>query len=169
MSRVKGRTIALALLALFGMFVLIVIVAHAAGVRINTTGSFPRGIYIVKHGPIKRGDLVEFYPPDTEVFRMAVDRGYIHKDWLWGNMPLLKRVVAIAGDSATINSRGVTVNGTYLPNSRQATKDDYARPLPNITVKNYRLQAGEILLMSEYSPWSFDGRYCGIQRVDHLR
>ena len=169
MSCSKYRNLALWLLTLFGLFILMVAVSHAAGVRINTTGSFPRGIYLVKHGQVKRGDLVAFYPPDTEVFRMAAERGYIHKDWLLGNTPLLKRVVAIVGDSVTINSRGVTVNSVYLPNSKQVTKDDHARPLPNITVKNYRLQTGEILLMSEYSQWSFDSRYCGIQRVERLR
>ena len=33
--------------------------------------------------------------------------------------------------------------------------------MPVLRLKGYRLSAGEVLLMTDYSPISFDGRYFG--------
>jgi type IV secretory pathway protease TraF len=33
--------------------------------------------------------------------------------------------------------------------------------LPQVALSDYPLQPGEALLMSDYSAWSFDGRYFG--------
>ena len=61
----------------------------------------------------------------------------------------------------TIDDAGVTVNGRRLKNSRPMTVDAAGRPMPQSRLQDYRLQPSEVLLMSDYSPISFDGRYFG--------
>lgn len=162
------RKITLALLGLFMLFVVSIMVAYAAGVRINLTASFPQGLYFLENKPAKRGDLVEFATPDTEVFRQAVERDYISESFLFGRTHLLKRLVAVEGDVVTIDAKGVTVNGKLLSNSKPQTADELGRPLPRVELTSYQLQVNEILLMSEYSPASFDARYFDIQSIEGI-
>ena len=61
----------------------------------------------------------------------------------------------------TIDSAGVEVNEIRLANSAPRNCDGAGRPLQPYLLKNYILGPGEILLMSDYSPESFDARYFG--------
>ena len=164
-----ARIITLTLLGLFMLFVIGATFAHRAGLRLNTTDSFPKGFYWLERRSPRRGDLVEFVTPDTEVFRQAAQRGYIRESFLFGRAHLLKLLVAVEGDVVTVDARGVSVNGEWLPNSRPRKTDGQGRAMPKVMLDVYRLRNGEILLMSEYSPASFDARYFGIQSVAGLR
>lgn len=163
------RITTLSLLGLFMLFGLGATFAHRAGLRLNTTDSFPKGFYWLERRSPRRGDLVEFATPDTEVFRQAAQRGYISESFLFGRGHLLKRLVAVEGDVVTIGARGVSVNGEWLPNSKPRKTDGQGRSMPKVTMDAYRLRNGEILLMSEYSPASFDARYFGIQSATELQ
>ena len=77
--------------------------------------------------------------------------------------------MAVEGDVVTIDARGVSVNGEWLPNSRPRKTDGQGRAMPKVMLDAYRLRAGEILLMSEYSLASFDARYFGIQSAAGIR
>ncbi|MDR0867393.1 MAG: conjugative transfer signal peptidase TraF [Planctomycetota bacterium] len=127
--------------------------------HINESPSFPRGIYKMNAGyrPVI-GDLVFFAPPDAPIFRAAQANGYFKR----GNY-LLKKLAAASGDVVTISAAGVTVNGAMLPNSKPLKFDGGGRPLKPVTLTDYRLAVGEVLLMSDYSPQSFDARYFGVQ------
>jgi conjugative transfer signal peptidase TraF len=130
--------------------------AGQAGLRYNHSESFPAGVYrtVPKH-PAK-GDLVTFQPPTLPVFDLARERGYIERSEC-----MLKRLMALGGDLVTIDDAGVTVNGRMLPNSVPRPTDLAGRPMPVCRLQGYRLQAGEVLVMSDYSPISFDSRYFG--------
>lgn len=137
-------------------------IAHAAGIRINTTHSYPPGLYIKTSMPIERGTLVIFCPPDTTAFQEARTRGYIGKGFCPGSYEyMIKKVAAIAGDYIEILPKGVTVNGTLLPKSIPLPADAAGRTLHYFEMSPRILQEEELLLMSDYSVQSFDGRYFG--------
>ena len=149
---------------LLGLLALAIAVAGAAGFRYNGSDSMPHGWYW-GCGPgetARKGALVTCLPvPRANVvpnpaFDVAVKRGYVRP-----GEPLLKKVVALEGDRISIGPAGVSVNGVPLPNSRPLGRDGAGRPLPQVAMSDYPLQAGEVLLMSDYSPVSFDGRYFG--------
>jgi type IV secretory pathway protease TraF len=70
-------------------------------------------LYYWSDVPIKRGSIVLFKPDgNTGEQQLGFDRGYEVR-----GLPLLKRVVALAGDIVSVSSSGVSVNGQLLPNS----------------------------------------------------
>jgi type IV secretory pathway protease TraF len=68
------------------------LLGHANGFRINHTPSLSVGLWRIAqpHGPIERGQIVSFCPPDTAFFRRALVRG-MDRSW-----PLPRRMGAIA-------------------------------------------------------------------------
>ena len=56
---------------------------------------------------------------------------------------------------------GVRVNGELLPLSAPIKADKAGRPLPRYQSSSYTLGNSEVLLMSDVSATSFDGRYFG--------
>ncbi len=107
-----------------------------AGFRINETPSAPMGLWRVTPvaGPLTRGAYVSFCPPDTPIFRLAKERGYLAKGaCASGLQPLLKPVAAIAGDRVTLDEKGFWVNGELISNSRAEDHDSVGRPLPALS------------------------------------
>lgn len=148
------------LILCIGLFVLS-IVAKSSGIYINTTPSLPLGFYKIVDESIQKGAHVAFCPPQTEVFDHALARGYIGR----GNCPggyslLLKRVLAMAGDTVSIDQAGIVVNGGHLPNSAQLKADANHQPLPQYRCEGV-LNDAEYLLLSDAHPQSFDARYFG--------
>ena len=153
---------AVTLLALFGLLGL-------AGARVNTTASFPVGLYWQLARPARKGDLVWFCPPPEPVFITALERGYLSPGFCQsGSSPLLKRVVAIGGDRVVITPAGTRVNYVPVPNSRQRAMDPAGRPLPDYRLDSI-LPAGQVLLLSDQHAASFDGRYFGPVAATHFR
>lgn len=129
---------------------------------INTTPSLPVGLYRIVDEPVSKGAYVAFCPPQSDVFELAIIRGYINA----GNCPggygqLLKRAHAVAGDTVLIDETGISVNSELLANSAPLSTDAYGAALPQ-----YRLNAvlgeSEFLLLSDLNPHSFDARYFGV-------
>src|SRR5436309_1012112 len=102
-----------------------------------------------------------FRPPAWPVFELALARKYIGPGGFSRYEQMLKRLVAVGGDTVSIDAEGVTVNGQRLPNTAPLSQDGAGRPLPVCRLQGYRLQAGEVLVLSDYSPLSFDSRYFG--------
>ena len=135
--------------------------SYVAGARINTTRSIPIGLYWVSDTEAKIGAYVLFCPPDIDAMAMAQQRGYISAGFCPGDYGyLMKRISTVGGDTVTIDSRGVAVNGQLLPFSRPRAVDAAGRPLPELQA-TYTLEADQVLLMSNISNTSFDGRYYG--------
>jgi conjugative transfer signal peptidase TraF len=140
---------------------LLLVLTLLAGFRVNHTHSFPPGVYWAVPKAPAVGDLVFWRPPDTPAFQMAQQRGYVGSGGWLKYEQMLKRLVAVAGDVVSIDDAGVTVNGHILANSKPLPVDEAGRPMPVLRLRDYRLKPGEVLLMSDYSPTSFDGRYFG--------
>jgi conjugative transfer signal peptidase TraF len=164
-----GRAVSLAAVALF----LAVWAAYLAGARINRTNSLPKGLYWAVNRTAQRGDLVAFWPRDTETMREARRRGYILPGVYntvggEGYGLLMKRLAAIPGDIVSITAAGVEVNGTLVPNTRPLPADGTGDPLPQLRFTNYRLRDTEALFLSDHLSRSFDGRYFGVQELRQI-
>lgn len=135
-----------------------------AGYRFNVSPSEPMGVWKeVPAGIIKRGDMVSVcVPPDAPEISTAKARSYILPGSCPGNIaPLVKPVAAVAGDTVTISTTGVLVNGALASTTGPATRDSAGRPLQPVPYGIYTVPVGSIFLLSDYSPKSFDSRYFG--------
>jgi conjugative transfer signal peptidase TraF len=133
-----------------------------AGARVNTTKSIPVGLYWTSSAPVEKGAYVLFCPPQLGVFDDAKGRGYIGAGFCEGGYGyMMKRVLAAKGDAVTVAEDGVRVNGALLPHSARIKADKAGRPLPRYQFNSYTLGDSEVLLMSDVSATSFDGRYFG--------
>jgi conjugative transfer signal peptidase TraF len=118
------------------------------------------GLYLETGKVAQKGDLVFVSLPNSPAIAMARERGYLSIAYC--NVDhLLKRLAAVAGDHVTIDSSGVSVNGVLLPNSSPLPSDAGGRPLEAFLLSDYILEPGQVLIMSEYNPASFDSRYFG--------
>ena len=84
------------------------------GIRLNLSPSLPAGVYVTTKTP---AGLIEFCPEEPYA-SLAIERGYRDEGTCPdGAMPLLKPIVANAGDVVDVSDRGIAVNGSPLPNS----------------------------------------------------
>ena len=143
----------LSLLALSVLAVL-AIAAKSAGIVLNVTGSMPAMVYRLGHG--ERGSLVSFCSP---ISHPSIGHGSCPD----GSMPLIKRVVGVAGDLVTASDTGIKVNGQPVPNSRPLDLDIKGSALPHLR-GDFILKQGEIWVAGEH-PNSFDSRYFGPVKV----
>ena len=115
----------------------------------------------VANAPILRGKIISFCLPDKPLFQEARNRGYVgYGSCPGGYEPLLKPVVAVAGDVVEFDVNGMRVNGRLLKNSIAQHCDQRGRELPIVNGKYY-VQKGTVWVLSEYNPYSFDSRYFG--------
>lgn len=134
-------------------------VAKEAGWRVNITGSLPGVFYRVSEDPAW-GDYFQFCPP---VVAAALPDARPGEPSCSGKVPLIKRVVAVAGDRVVVDDAGVSINGERLPNS---TPKRFARdgsPLPS-AVGVHVLGPGQVWVAGEHLD-SYDSRYFGPVRI----
>jgi conjugative transfer signal peptidase TraF len=133
--------------------------------RLNLSPSAPAGLWLRTGGEVSRGDWVMGCLPGAAV-EFGRLRGY-HPGGpppAWcpdGSLPVLKRVVALAGDRVEVGSAGVVVNGRLLPGTAPLTHDSQGRPLPAPPSGALRLGRDELWLVSDHIPNSWDSRYYG--------
>ncbi len=132
------------------------------GIRINETESIPLGIYKTTKDQVQVGSYVMLCPPEISVFDEAKRRGYLTSGNCPGNYSyMMKKVFAIGDDSIRINETGVWVNGKSVHLSKPMKTDSAGREMPRLYVEGYVLEEDEVLLMSDITAQSFDGRYFG--------
>jgi conjugative transfer signal peptidase TraF len=139
-----------------------------AGFRINETPSAPVGLWRVTPaaGPLTRGAYVSFCPPDTPIFRLAKERGYIANGaCASGLQPLLKPVAAVAGDRVVLDDKGFWVNGALISNSQAKDRDRLGRLMPTLLLGSAIVPEGEVWLLTSSHASSFDSRYFGPTKV----
>jgi conjugative transfer signal peptidase TraF len=152
---IAPRTVGIAAIAFAAPF----FIFGMAGIRINATPSLPLGFY--KETTDGRAPLVEFCPQEP-YSSFAAGRGYRSiGNCSDGAGPLMKPVVASAGDIVEVSSRGIAVNGVLLINTAARAKDSQGRPMRPWPNGQYRVPAGLVWVASSYNPWSFDSRYFG--------
>ena len=125
----------------------------------NLTSSLPEGLYqIVQPG---QSNIIVFCPTGF-ASAFSIERGYrLDGKCPDGHAPLLKPIVAQAGDTVKVQPTGIFVNGTRLAKSQQYTIDSLHRPLPRYPAGTYTVQPGTVWVISSYSSTSFDSRYYG--------
>lgn len=145
-------------------------VCFAARLRINTTQSIPIGLYRIMDEPVAKGAYVIFCPPQSAVFDQARERGYVGAGFCPGGYGfMMKRVAAAGGDVVAWTQEGVTVNGKLLPASAPLEVDKARRAMPRYRFNDYTLEESELLLMSDVSSTSFDGRYFGLVNLSQVK
>lgn len=146
------------------------VVCYVTGARINTTKSIPVGLYWTSSKPVEKGAYVLWCPPKAGVFDDAKERGYIGAGFCTGGYGyMMKRVLAAKNDSVTVTDDGVRVNGELLPFSKPIKADSVGRSLPRFQADHYMLGNFEVLLMSDVSDTSFDGRYFGPINISQIK
>jgi conjugative transfer signal peptidase TraF len=147
-----GWLIALALLRIAG----------EAGLRLNASASVPRGLYWISSQQAERGAYVAVCPPQSEIFELARQRGYIGRGRCPGGCAeLIKVLAAAAGDRVRIDASGVRVGEHRWPRSAPRAVDAAGRPLPRAPALDTALADGTVLIMSRDCALGFDARYFG--------
>jgi len=154
-----------AIWSVFSVAGLALIVIPATGILpplllYNPSESAPLGWYRIEAiDEISRGDLVAANLP-IDASNLAAQRGYLPT-----GIPVIKTVAALDGDMVCEERSLLQING--LPTVRVLPTDQAERPLPSPWKACRRLQEDEVLLLSDRTPDSFDGRYFGaVQRID---
>jgi len=125
----------------------------------NASASAPVGLYAISGGPsVRPGDMVIAWAPGP-ARSLAASRGYVP-----ANVPLVKRVAAVAGDRICANGPKIRINGRLAAVRR---KHDWAgRPMP--WWEGCRIIGRRDAFLLTDSASSFDGRYFGITRKQEL-
>jgi conjugative transfer signal peptidase TraF len=125
----------------------------------NASASAPIGLYSVSRGWAARsGEMVIAWAPEPARSLAAYRR------YLPANVPLVKRVAAVAGDRVCAKGPQVRINDQ--PAAERLKRDPSGRPMP--WWEGCRtVRQGEAFLLVD-SALSFDGRYFGITRKRDL-
>ena len=163
----SSRRFGVRLVAAAAVAFAIVGVAAGLGVRVNTTPSLPRGLYLATpfdSDGVERGDLVAACPDTSAVTRLGrywtngrCPGGKGRPD---GVRPLAKPVAGLPGDTMLVDQQGVAVNGTRLDRSTPLDRDRAGR-LVQPRFGTHVLGEGEYWLHSGRVPTSIDSRYAG--------
>jgi conjugative transfer signal peptidase TraF len=119
----------------------------------NASASVPIGLYSVE--PIDQlavTNLVVAMPPNSLATFLA------ERDYVPLGMPLIKRILALRGQSVCRNERVISVDGIAM--GMALAHDRQGRPLP-IWQGCQAIAEGDVFLMNWDEPASFDGRYFG--------
>lgn len=119
----------------------------------NASASAPVGLYAVTPEALTEpGDMVAARVPSASRHLAATRR------YLPANVPLVKRVAAVAGDEVCTLGRDIFVNGR--PIAAREAADGAGRPMPWWS-GCVRLRGRQLFLLMD-APASFDGRYFGV-------
>ena len=153
--------------AFAGMATLVAAAIHT-GLRINTSYSLPLGIYVRSTDPNAR--LIEFCPVEPFATESS-ERGYRTHGTACpdGAVPLLKPVVAIAGDRVVLSPAGMSVNGRLLPRTAPLFRDRAGRGLHPWRFGTYVVEQGTVWVASTYNRGSYDSRYMGPIKISMIR
>lgn len=123
----------------------------------NASASSPPGLYLVAAPrDLHTGGMVVAWAPD-DARRLGAERHYLPE-----NVPLVKRVGAVAGDRVCASGTAVFVNGRLETLRRR--RDGIGRPMPWWSGCE-KLRQGDAFLLTPQVPDSFDGRYFGATRA----
>jgi len=126
----------------------------------NASASAPIGLYLVGDPERAARDAMVVAWPPRAVRPLAARRRYIPL-----NVPLVKRVAAVAGDTVCADGPTIRINGQ--PVVQRLPRDGAGRAMPwwhgCVT-----LGKDAVFLLMTGSPASFDGRYFGPSRRGEL-
>jgi conjugative transfer signal peptidase TraF len=149
-------------MALVGATLAAPFVVRLVPLRINTSPSLPRGLYLLEPvvGVPYPGQIVLTCPPPAAA-ALALERRYLDRGPCpGGTKPLGKLVLAGAGDRVELSAAGIVLNRCALGAASSSTTDTRGRRLTRYPAGVYRLGAQELWLFSPHRR-SFDSRYFG--------
>jgi conjugative transfer signal peptidase TraF len=119
----------------------------------NATASTPIGLYALRPiGRLQAMELVVVRPPQP-IADFLANGGFLPK-----GVPLLKRIMALPGQTVCRDGDTVTVDGGASGIARE--RDHLGRPLP-VWSGCRVLRASDVFLMNPGAPDSLDSRYFG--------
>ena len=149
--------------------------AYSYGYRLNTSTSFPPGIYIIDSikDDYQTHDLVLLCPPDNQSVRIALVRGYIGSGRCKSQTtPMIKRIAATYSDKVSLDGV-ISVNDHELPDTAIQSHDSQLRPLARFKLNGksqFLMPYKQVFVYSDYAPsYSFDSRYFGPVPVENIR
>ena len=153
------RTIAGGILVLGGATAVFAL----GGYRINTTPSFPLGLWQIEPMPhgVAVGETVFICPPPKDpLMKSGRDRGYLHRGASCpdGFAPLIKTIVATAGQKVTVHGGQVFVDDGQLLHSTILARDGEGRAMRSYS--GGTVPPGFVFLHSDFVA-SYDSRYFG--------
>jgi conjugative transfer signal peptidase TraF len=126
----------------------------------NASASAPLGFYrVLPKNSLRYGDLVLVKTPES-VRSLAAERHYLPL-----NVNLVKRIAALPGDRICAINGVVSIKGKQV--ATQLLADSDGRKLPHWSGCQV-LTAGEVFLLMENVPDSFDSRYFGPVSADSI-
>jgi len=126
----------------------------------NASASAPVGFYSIDfNGPFEITDLVAVDASEPLATFLA-DRGYLPK-----GLPLLKRILAVAGQTVCRTNLTITVDGIEVGAALE--RDHAGRDLP-VWQGCRHVATGEVFLMNWQVADSFDGRYFGLTSTGQI-
>lgn len=131
----------------------------------NVTDSAPIGLYRRSTASVVRHSLALVRTPEG-VANLAAERHYLPR-----NVPMVKRIAALSGDTVCRFGGAIRINGEFAANA--LTHDHLGRALPQWSGCR-RLKEDDVFLLNA-PPMSFDSRYFGpvsasnlIERIEPL-
>ncbi|MET4296296.1 conjugative transfer signal peptidase TraF [Bradyrhizobium sp. LB8.2] len=126
----------------------------------NATASTPTGFYALQPvGALHALELVAVRLPEP-IASLLADRGFLPK-----NVPLLKHVMALPGQTVCRSGEAITVDAVDVGAAHD--RDHLGRLLPRWS-GCHTLPLGEVFLMNPTVPDSLDGRYFGSLPVSSI-
>ncbi len=123
----------------------------------NASASVPIGLYAVRPpGSLEVAELVAVMPPATLASFLG-ERHYLPK-----GSPMLKRVLALPGQTVCRADRAITVDRIAMGDALD--RDSRGRPLPAWQGCRH-IPDGDVFLVNWQSEDSLDGRYFGLLPV----
>lgn len=130
--------------------------------RINWTGSAPLGLYATSwRAPTASTDLaIICLQGGLAVSGRAL--GYLPAgSCSSGTSPILKQVVAVAGDEVELRSDAIVVNGRVIDRSQRLVLDSLGRALKLYPLGRHIVLEGEVWVLGVHRERSWDSRYFG--------
>jgi conjugative transfer signal peptidase TraF len=126
----------------------------------NASASAPVGLYAIERPTdLHITDLVIVRPPE-QLENFLTDRGYLPR-----GVPLVKHVLALAGQSVCRSGFVITIDAVAVADVRES--DSRGRPLPSW--QGCRIvRENEVFLLNPQSSDSLDGRYFGVLPVSSI-
>jgi len=155
------------LLAL-GLAAGLVLAAHTLGLRINWTSSMPIGLYRKVPARLERGEIVLICLPE-EIARVGRQRRYLLLgECPEGVSPIVKEIVAIAGDEIELQEDLLAVNGVVVDRTPLRSFDSLSRPLDHVQLGRRLVADGEVWVLGSERSRSWDSRYFGAVPVEAI-
>jgi conjugative transfer signal peptidase TraF len=120
------------------------------------------GVYsIQRSADIARNDLVAVCLPEP-VAALGHARGYLSAgSCSSGTIPVLKQVIAVAGDVVDLQRDFLAVNGRVVDDSPRHSTDKVGRPLEPLACGHRLVGDGDVWVLGIRRERSWDSRYFG--------